>query len=151
MQRTCALVINFNDTAQIHFTTAIYCLHENLTAVWNFTLVKLTEVQFAQKRVSLCLNSCERWYWSYRTKRFWKITLKQFKSSSWYTLPSAHNFCERPQPQRPNIAICRTKVLRPCYLWGSLRYQCFYYITTVSITRLCLLCGNIWRAFDWEK
>ena len=75
----------------------------------------------------------------------------RFRSSSCYTLHSTHNFCEGPQPQWPNIAICRPKVLRPYYVWGSHRYHCFYCITTVSITRLCLLCGNIWRAFTWVK
>ena len=29
----CALVINFNDSAQFYFTTGIYCLHESLTQV----------------------------------------------------------------------------------------------------------------------
>ena len=50
---------------------------------------------------------------------FWKIALKQFRSSSWYTLPSTHNFCEGPQPQGLNTAIFRPKILRPCYIWGS--------------------------------
>ena len=57
----------------------------------------------------------------------------------------------QPQPQRSNIVICRPKVHRPCYVWGSHTYHCFYYITTVSITRLCLFYGNIWRACNWEK
>ena len=82
---------------------------------------------------------------------FWKITLKQFRSSSSYTQPYIHNFCEGPQPQRLNIALCRPTVLRPCYVWESHKYHCFYYITTVSITRLYLFCGNIWGAFKWEK
>ena len=56
-----ALVINFNDSAQFYFITGIYCLHENLTVVWNFTSMKLTEVKFAPKSVSLRLNSYERW------------------------------------------------------------------------------------------
>ena len=43
------LVVNFNDSAQLYFTVSIYCLHVKLTAVWNFTLVKLTEVKFAPK------------------------------------------------------------------------------------------------------
>ena len=37
--------------------------------------------------------------------------------------------------------ICRPKVLIPCYVWGSLRYHCFY----------CFFWGIIWRAFNWEK
>ena len=82
---------------------------------------------------------------------FWKITLKQFRSSSSYTQPNTHNFCEGPQPQRPNIALCRPTVLRHCYVWESNKYDCFYYITTVSITRLYLFCGNIWGAFKWGK
>ena len=57
----CALVINFNDSAQFYFTTGIYCLHESLTEVWNFTSVKLTEVQFAPKWVSFRLDPYERW------------------------------------------------------------------------------------------
>ena len=35
-QRTCALVFNFNDSAQLYFTAGIYCLHGKLAAVWNF-------------------------------------------------------------------------------------------------------------------
>ena len=45
---------------QLYFTSGIYSLHGKLTAVWNFTSVKLTEVKFAPKWVSLHLNSSER-------------------------------------------------------------------------------------------
>ena len=44
---------NFNDSAQLYFAAGIYCLHGKFTAVWNFNLVKLTEVKFAPKWVSL--------------------------------------------------------------------------------------------------
>ena len=43
------LVINFNDSAQRYYITGIYCLHGKLTALWNFTSVKLTEAKFASK------------------------------------------------------------------------------------------------------
>ena len=32
-QSTCALVSNFNDSAQLYFAAGIYCLHGKLTAV----------------------------------------------------------------------------------------------------------------------
>ena len=38
---------------QLYFAAGIYCLHGKLTAVWNFTSVKLTEVKFGPKWVSL--------------------------------------------------------------------------------------------------
>ena len=86
---------------------------------------------------------------------FWKILEYFERFSSWYTLSSTPKFCEGPQPQRSNITICRPKVLRPCYVWGSHRYHCFYYITTVSITLLCLFeplsernKENIWNEED---
>ena len=48
-----------NDFAQLYFAAGIYCLHEKLAAVGNFTSVKLTEVKFAPKGLSLRLNSCD--------------------------------------------------------------------------------------------
>ena len=74
-QSTWALVSNFNDSAQLYFAAGIYCLHGKLTAVWNFTSVKLTEVKFAPKWVSLCPDSCEHWKWSYLTPK-WNFTPK---------------------------------------------------------------------------
>ena len=50
-QSTCALVINFNDSAEHYFTASIYCFHGKLSAVWNFTSVKLTEVSFTTPEV----------------------------------------------------------------------------------------------------
>ena len=43
--------------------------------VWNFVSVNLTGVKFSPKRVSLCLNSCERYQWSYLTPK-WSFTPK---------------------------------------------------------------------------
>ena len=60
-QSTWVLVIKFNDSAQLYFTASIYCLHGKLTAVWNFTSVKLIEVKFAPKWVLLRPKSRERW------------------------------------------------------------------------------------------
>ena len=46
--------MNFSDgSAQLYFIAGIYCVHGKLTAVW---LVKLTEVKFAPKWVSLRLK-----------------------------------------------------------------------------------------------
>ena len=36
---------------QLYFAAGIYCLHGKLTAVWNFTSVKLTEVSFTTPEV----------------------------------------------------------------------------------------------------
>ena len=40
---------HFNDSAQLYFTKGICFLHGKLTAVSNFTLVKLTNMKFSQK------------------------------------------------------------------------------------------------------
>ena len=67
---TCALTSNFNDSAQLCFAAGIYCLHGKFIAVWNFTSVNLTEVKIAPKWVSPRPKSCERWQWSYFTRKW---------------------------------------------------------------------------------
>lgn len=58
-QHLCKLDVNFNESKQPYFTAGIYFLYWKLAVVWNFTLVKMTEVKFKVEWKSLQLNSYE--------------------------------------------------------------------------------------------
>ena len=71
--------------------------------------------------------------------------MKQFRSSSWYTLPSTHKFCAGPQPEKPNIAIFDLKFLDP------VTYDGLIGINASIILPLFLLCVYVCYAVIAEE
>ena len=59
-KRTCAVMAKSNESALIHFVSGKLCSHENLMPVWNFILVKLTNIISIPFWVSFCHSSCKR-------------------------------------------------------------------------------------------
>ena len=58
-KRKCALNATSNESALIHFVSGKSCSHENLIPVWNFILVKMTNMSSIPFWVSFGLNSYE--------------------------------------------------------------------------------------------
>ena len=60
-KRTCALKATSNESALIiYFLSGKLCSHKNLMQVWNFILVKMTNLKSIAFWLSFRLNSCER-------------------------------------------------------------------------------------------
>ena len=55
-KRTCTLNAISNESALIHFVSGKSCSHENLIPVWNFVLVKMTNMKFIPFWVSFRLK-----------------------------------------------------------------------------------------------
>ena len=58
-KRTYVLIATPNESALIYFVLGKLCSHENLTPVWNFISVKMTDIKSISFWVSFRLNSRE--------------------------------------------------------------------------------------------
>ena len=62
-KRTSALNAASNGSALIHFASGKLCPHENLMRLWDFILVKMTDMKSIPFWVSFRPNSCEHKSW----------------------------------------------------------------------------------------